>query len=146
MGEQLVKEMLPGGLLYSVVLPFVKSWWDHRNEPNVLLFHYNDMKKDLPGLVNKLAAFHGVELTQKEAERVQEKCSFQHMKKHSGLFDIRMPLHTKRPGSTLLKPASFVNKGEVGKQAAVSPELAQKFRVAEEQVFADPELIRWARE
>ena len=40
---------------------FLAAWWPLRHEPNVLLMHFADMKKDLPGSIRKVADFLGIE-------------------------------------------------------------------------------------
>jgi len=52
-----VDDLLPGGNLYDIYFNYVKSWWDYRNDPNVLLMHYADVRKDLRGHVQKIAKF-----------------------------------------------------------------------------------------
>lgn len=39
---------------------FVQGWWPHRHHPNVLMIHFADMKKDLKGIVAKIAKFLGM--------------------------------------------------------------------------------------
>jgi aryl sulfotransferase len=36
---------------------FVRSWWDERHRPNVLLVHYNDLKDDLVGEMRRIGEF-----------------------------------------------------------------------------------------
>lgn len=47
--ETWMTSVLPGGMLSNLYFDFVNSWWSVRNEKNVLLLHYSDAKKDLPG-------------------------------------------------------------------------------------------------
>ena len=42
-----LKDFLPGGTLGGLYFGYVKEWWPFRHEPNVLLLHYADAKKDL---------------------------------------------------------------------------------------------------
>ena len=37
------------------------SWWEHRNDPNVLFLFFEDMKDDLKSVVRMVAAFIGIE-------------------------------------------------------------------------------------
>lgn len=39
-----------------------QSWWDLRHRENVLLVHYNDLARDLPGEMRRVAAFLGIEV------------------------------------------------------------------------------------
>lgn len=35
----------------------IASWWPHRQDPNVLWLHYDDLKEDLPACVKLVAEF-----------------------------------------------------------------------------------------
>merc|ERR1712151_814246 len=32
----------------NLIFAYAKNWWKFRKEPNVLLLHYSDLKRDLP--------------------------------------------------------------------------------------------------
>ena len=55
--QDLLEQALPGGPLSWLYFDYVKAWWPFRNDPNVLLLHYSDMKKDLRGGIKKIAGF-----------------------------------------------------------------------------------------
>ena len=38
----------------------IKTWWDASNLPNVMLIHYSELKRDLPGEIRKIAEFINV--------------------------------------------------------------------------------------
>src|SRR3546814_8448767 len=40
----------------------VRSWWAIRHLPNVLLLHFADLKKDMPGEMRRVAAFLDIEI------------------------------------------------------------------------------------
>jgi len=44
-----ITQMMPGGLFAEMSFPYINGWWDAKDEDNVLLLHYSDAKKDLPG-------------------------------------------------------------------------------------------------
>lgn len=48
----------PGASFFHVE----NSYWDARNDPNMLLVHYNDLKTDLGGEMRRVAAFLGIEV------------------------------------------------------------------------------------
>ncbi len=56
------------------------SYWALRNEPNVLLLSFRDMKRDLPAAVRQVSDVMGVTLTADETDKVIEKSSFAYMK------------------------------------------------------------------
>jgi hypothetical protein len=65
----------------------VASGWSMRGRGNVLFLTYEAMRADLPGAVDKIAAFMGVDLTAEERSAVIERSSFQHMKKMEHKFE-----------------------------------------------------------
>ena len=58
----------------------VRSWWNIRNLPNVMLIHFNDMKADLPGSISRIADFLGIPVRQEILPVIAEHCSFDYMK------------------------------------------------------------------
>ena len=71
----------------------VKGWWERsRNDGNVLFVHFEDMKRDLPGMVRRVAQFLGVKpLSDGELAQVVEKCSFAYMQEHQDAFEMHPP-------------------------------------------------------
>jgi hypothetical protein len=68
----------------------VASYWAVRDKPNVLFLTYESMRGDLPGTVDKIAAFMGVTLSADERAAVIERSTFDHMKKIGDKFDPPM--------------------------------------------------------
>jgi aryl sulfotransferase len=62
----------------------VASFWSHRDEPNVLFVHYNDMQADLETQMRRVAAFLGVEIDEQQWPALVERCTFASMKARSG--------------------------------------------------------------
>lgn len=83
------------------------SYWAWRDRPNVLVLIFSDIKKDLPGTVDRVAEVMGVSLSEAERARVIERCSFGYMKEHERKFaPPRFPFTPKR--------AQMVRAGKVG--------------------------------
>ena len=61
------------------LLDIMKSWWELRDEPNVLLLHYRQLKKDLPGQIARLAEFFSIDPTSLRMDAIVEHCSFDYM-------------------------------------------------------------------
>jgi len=139
--EDCVKDLLPGGNVYSLYFPYVKAWWAVRHEPNVLLLHYSDAIKDHSKLIATLAAFYGVELTSQETAAVEETCSKPHMKANAHLFDYLQPMNPRV--GVVMEPGSFINKLDVSKQT-VSNATKAAWEKAVLSEFQDPKLRHWA--
>ena len=92
------------------------SWWEQKDNPNVLLLCYEEMKKDLPGTVQRIADFVGIELDEELREIVLRQSSLDFMLQHKDKFDdYLMPTLFPRAGA--LPPggdSAKVRKGEVG--------------------------------
>lgn len=138
------KDLLKGGNIYSLYFPYVRAWWELRNEPNVFLYHYNDATKDSDGFVKKLAKFLGVTLSDSEFAKVKEKCSFEHMKANSDLFDYRLPL---QPGfGTIMQSGKFITKASAtSRKVEISAEVQRELEAAINSELTDPELKQWSQ-
>jgi hypothetical protein len=70
----------------------VKGWWERARSPNVLFLFFEDMKRDLPAVVRRVAEFLGVRpLSESELARVVEKCGFAYMQEHQDNFEMHPP-------------------------------------------------------
>jgi aryl sulfotransferase len=61
----------------------LNSFWAHRDEPNVLFVHFDDLKQDLDGEMRRIATFLDVELDESLWPRLVERCTFAAMKQRS---------------------------------------------------------------
>ena len=57
----------------------VKSWWELRNEPNVLLVHYGKLRGDLASRIARLAKFLSIDPESLRIDAIVEHCSFDYM-------------------------------------------------------------------
>jgi Sulfotransferase domain len=71
----------------------VKGWWERsRRESNVLFVHFEAMKKDLPGVVHRVADFLGIRnLGHEEIAAIVEKTGFRYMQQHKDAFEMNPP-------------------------------------------------------
>jgi aryl sulfotransferase len=61
----------------------VRSWWAIRDLPNVMMIHFADLKRDMPGEMRKIAAFLDIEIDETRWDTIVEYCSFDWMKAHA---------------------------------------------------------------
>ena len=61
----------------------VLSWWAHKDDDNVLFLKYEDMKKDLPSAVDKIAKFIGQDISKELVDEIAHKTTFANMKEDS---------------------------------------------------------------
>jgi len=114
----------------------VRTWWQLRDEPNVLLVHYLELKEDLPGQVARMAEFVGVEPAGLRMERILEHCSFGYMR-------ARAERMAPFGGAHMEDPKKFFHKGPARDyRAELAPEQIERFdRMALEKL--GPECARW---
>lgn len=61
----------------------IRSWWAIRDLPNVTFVHFNQLKRDLPGQMRRLAAFLDVKVDESRWPAILEYCSFDWMKRNA---------------------------------------------------------------
>jgi aryl sulfotransferase len=61
-------------------LNHLRSFWDHRDDPNVLLFHYGDMQADLEGEMRRLATALGIEVDEALWPTLLDAAGFEQMR------------------------------------------------------------------
>ena len=80
---------------------------DPPDSPNILFMKYEDMKKDLPEAVRKVAEFMGVTLTPNLTKTIANQADFDYMKESVGVLEVMKK--SRKPGGT-----DFFRKGIVG--------------------------------
>jgi aryl sulfotransferase len=86
----------------------VASWWEARLRPNVLLVHYADLKADLPGQVQRIAAFLDLPCSAADRDEIVRRASFDYMKKNAN--EMLSPLQTAMSGGA----SAFLRGGRSG--------------------------------
>ncbi len=62
------------------MLEHVAGFWERRADPNLLLVHYNDLKADLAGEMQRIATFLDIEVPRPKWAAVVERCTFESMR------------------------------------------------------------------
>lgn len=84
--------------------------WKRRNEPNVLIVFYEDMKRDLAGCIKKVAAFLQKEITDEQIKQLEEHLSFESMK---GNPQVNLE-GFREIGFNDIEDGRMIRKGQVG--------------------------------
>jgi len=58
----------------------IRSWWEIRHLPNLLLLHFAELKADLPGQIRRIAGFLDIPVDPGRWPAILEHCSFDYMK------------------------------------------------------------------
>jgi aryl sulfotransferase len=108
----------------------IRSWWQIRHLPNVLLIHFDALKRDMPGEIRRIARFLDIPVDESRFPAIVEHCGFDYMKAHAAKS---APL-----GGVFWDggAATFINKGTNGRwKDTLTPEDCARYEaVAREQL------------
>lgn len=101
---------LKGGYADCNWFEHVHGWHRNPKKLDILYLKYEDMKKDLPGVIRRVIKFCGFDVDEARFRRVVERSSFAFMKQHEEKFDPSGEIILQRG----INPGQFLRKGEVG--------------------------------
>jgi aryl sulfotransferase len=87
----------------------IRSWWEIRGLPNLMLLHFCELKDDLPGTMRRIAAFLEIPVEPGRWPAIVEHCRFDYMKAHA--------THSVPLGGAFWEggAATFIHKGSNGR-------------------------------
>ena len=91
----------------------VRSFWDHRDLPNLLFVHYDDLKADLAGEAARIARFIGAKADHDRIATVEQTCNFEAMRQEGDAQNPALAALIRGGAQT------FYNKGVSGRWKAV---------------------------
>jgi aryl sulfotransferase len=68
------------GVPLANLVHHVRTFWERRDEPQIALFHYADLKADLPGQLRRLATVLSIEISQQRIEQLAAAATFERMR------------------------------------------------------------------
>ena len=71
------------GWPYWSLLHHARTWWEHRQRPNILCVHYADLLADLESEVRRIAGFLGIERSEADYAAIADACRFENAKKNA---------------------------------------------------------------
>ncbi len=108
----------------------IRTWWEIRELPNVMLVHFANLRNDLAGEMRAIAKFLEVPVAENRWDTIVEHCTFDYMKKNAELV---APL-----GGSVWEGGAktFINKGTNGRwrETLTAEDIAKYERVAVEQL------------
>jgi hypothetical protein len=129
--EHFIGEFIAGRVEYGPYWTHLRSWYEQRDRPNLLVLHYEAMQDDLKSAVRSVAGFLDQDLTDDEIERVAQASTFGSMKKDPRTSMQMWDEEQRKPGMP------FMRKGKTGDwQNHFTPELARTFDTAFESKMA----------
>jgi aryl sulfotransferase len=115
------------------------SFWAARDDPNILLVHYADLKRDRGGEMRRIAGFLDIEISEDLWPSLIEAAGFEAMKRQGGEL-IPAAQFLWEGGSN-----DFFNKGVNGRwQDVVQPEDIAAYEAKAKQLF-EPALAHWVQ-
>ncbi|MEJ2044720.1 MAG: sulfotransferase domain-containing protein [Reinekea sp.] len=111
----------------------VRSWWQHRDQSNLKLLHFNNLTGDMPGQIREIADFLDIPLSDSHQQQILEHCNFDYMKEHAHRYVPETVSIWKDGGR------AFFNRGESGGWKETLPaELSEKYEaIAREKLGED---------
>jgi aryl sulfotransferase len=118
-------------------LGHTQTWWDFKHLPNILFVHYNDLLKDLPGEISRIAQFCDIERSDDEIAAIADELTFDSMKRNADTIMPGISESFKGGGKT------FLNKGTNGRWREVlnEEELAQYVDAVKRELT--PDCAKW---
>jgi hypothetical protein len=123
-------DSLPG------VMWHLSDAWARRDEPNVVLVHYDDLSADLEGEMRRLAASLDIAVPEHRWPELVQAATFEHMKARP---DATVP----DPAGVMKNRAAFFRRGTsgAGRELLTDDELAHYEACAAE--LAPPDMLAW---
>ncbi len=127
----------PGHAAHADVLNYVKTFWEYRHLPNILMLHYSDLQADLDGEMRRIAKFLEIEVPEYLWPELVAAAGFENMKRNA---DRLAPQVTD---DVWKDTSQFFNKGSSGQWRDI---LGEEELSVYQQVMAErlePELASW---
>ncbi len=126
--------------MVASIFAFVAAWWPLRSNPNVLLVHFSDLKRDHEGSVRRIADFLGFDVADAHWPAILEYTSFSWMKAHEEKFELRSVSDVQ-----ILDPGAMIRKGQIGASAddGVTPEISASIAATGRQILQDQPAFEW---
>ena len=115
----------------------IRSWWEIRHLPNVLLLHYSSLKADMPGEIRRIADFLSIPIDEDRWPAILEHCSFEYMKAHAA--------QTAPLGGAIWDGGAetFIHKGTNGRWRDVLTREESTAYEALALLYLGPDCARW---
>jgi aryl sulfotransferase len=134
MDEEIAPVTIPDDFLMTFMMAHLRDSWARRDEPNVVLMHYDDLLTDLAGQMRALAARIGITIPEATWPQLVQAATF---------HDMRANADRIQPLPTLQDPKSFFHSGTSGRgrQHLTDSQLAHYHDLAAR--LAPPDLLAW---
>jgi len=138
--ETFYQKMVVGHRLYMALFEFMKNWWPLRNEPNVLMMHFTDMKNDHEGCIREIADFLGFTPTDEQWPKILQNTSFSSMRKNHFKYEARSISDVQ-----ILEKHGMLRRGVSGLQHedGITEEISRDLAARGREVLTDEVAFKW---
>ncbi|KAI5646492.1 sulfotransferase domain-containing protein [Phthorimaea operculella] len=98
-------------VLWAPFFEHLKEAWENKDHPNMLFLFYEDMTKDLPAAIRKVANFLNKQFTDEQISKLCEHLGFENFKKNKS---VNWEQLKDLPGAIVTGEQSFIRKGKTG--------------------------------
>lgn len=127
----------PGAPSLRAMVHHLKTFWEERERPNIVLLHYDDLKADLEGQMRRLSTRLGVNVPEELWSELTQAATFEDMRTRA---DEIVPNATE---ALWHDNAKFFNKGTSGQwRSLMDVEDLRRYQ-ARIMELADPALAAW---
>jgi hypothetical protein len=132
-------DYVPGGETRCLGFPvhYLRTLWDQRHRPNIHLFHYSDMLRDLKGEMRRLADILNIEIDDMLLSSLAEAAGFNNMRSN---FEKFIP---GKKGEFWHEPREFLKTGTSGQWQGVVPDDLLKAFDIRLMELADEDMGAW---
>ncbi|EFN88432.1 sulfotransferase 4A1 [Harpegnathos saltator] len=118
--EQFCDFFMNNRMLYSPYWEHVKEGWAKRHRPNTLFIFYEDLIKDLPGSIRKIAAFYGKSYGDEQIAKLVDHLNINKFRENKMVNTLQRGISAK--------PHAFIRRGIVGGwKDDFTPEIETRF-------------------
>jgi aryl sulfotransferase len=128
-------------VLVPKIFGFLAAWWPLRHEPNVMLVHYGDLKRDPDASIRQIAEFLDIDVPEPSWPAILEYTSFAWMKAHEEKFELRSVSDTP-----ILEPGAMLRKGQSGTSGedGITSQMSEAIAELGHTILTDRGAFDWA--
>jgi aryl sulfotransferase len=122
------------------MMQHLQTFWDVREQPNVVMLHYNDLQRDLEGEMRRLAARLCIEVPADRWPALVAAASFENMRENA---DVIAP---DTSNGIWTDNRRFFNRGASGQWRDILDDAALERYQKRVATLASPDVVEWAHE
>jgi len=132
------KRFMRNEIMFGPFFPHADEAWALKDNPNLLILFYEDMKKDLGSVIDRVSQFLESPLTKEQVDSLVEHLDIKNMRNNKAIN----PTEELKSIGQMSGDGNFIRKGEVGgwkKEFADFPEIEKElYKWVEQHVAATP--------